>query len=211
MINAYDKIYLDKSRVVMGRMLDYAVNDLNYNLATFFTLFCESNIATRFERGDFTILVGMSGIELALEVAVEKKQMIVPVRPTIKFERSEEYWVGWAIAYYQWMTSMSFNEIRNYVSIEEIKNMYSPYHEMDIKHFVDELNNKISDRKKETNLKRKRHHVGISQSELSKLAGVPIRTIQQYEQKQKNINKAQAETLIRLSKVLCCDVEDLME
>lgn len=40
---------------------------------------------------------------------------------------------------------------------------------------------------------------------------IPLRTIQQYEQRQKNINKAQAETLLRLSRVLNCSVEDLIE
>ena len=56
-----------------------------------------------------------------------------------------------------------------------------------------------------------RQRVGISQRELSELSEVPVRTIQQYEQKQKNINKAQTEYLVRLSRVLCCDVEDLLE
>ena len=40
---------------------------------------------------------------------------------------------------------------------------------------------------------------------------VPVRTIQQYEQRQKNINKAQAEYLVVLAKVLCCEAGDLME
>ena len=35
--------------------------------------------------------------------------------------------------------------------------------------------------------------------------------IQQYEQRQKDINKAQADTLLRLSRVLNCGVEDLVE
>ena len=141
----------------------------------------------------------------------EKKQMILPVKPTIRFERSEEYWLGWAIAYYQWMTSMSFSEINKIVPIDEIKSMYSRYHEMDIHHFVDAMNEKMNNRKKETNLKYKRNQAGISQSELSEISKVPVRTIQQYEQRQKNINKAQTETLIRLSKALCCEVEDLVE
>ena len=32
-----------------------------------------------------------------------------------------------------------------------------------------------------------------------------------YEQKRNDINKAQAETLLKLSKVLGCNIEDLME
>ena len=52
---------------------------------------------------------------------------------------------------------------------------------------------------------------GLSQSELAGQADVPVRTIQQYEQRQKDINQAQAETLLRLARALNCNVEDLME
>ena len=38
-----------------------------------------------------------------------------------------------------------------------------------------------------------------------------MRTIQQYEQRQKNINKAQAEYLVMLAQVLYCQVTDLLE
>ena len=51
----------------------------------------------------------------------------------------------------------------------------------------------------------------MSQRELADLSSIPVRTIQQYEQRQKNINKAQAEYLVALAKVLYCEVEDLME
>lgn len=42
-------------------------------------------------------------------------------------------------------------------------------------------------------------------------SGIPVHTLQQYEQRQKNINKASAEYLVMLAKVLCCTVEDLVE
>ena len=43
------------------------------------------------------------------------------------------------------------------------------------------------------------------------MSKVPVRTIQQYEQRQKNINKANAEYVITLAHVLCCEPIDLME
>lgn len=36
-------------------------------------------------------------------------------------------------------------------------------------------------------------------------------TIQQYEMRAKNINKAAAETLLQLAQVLYCSIEDLIE
>ena len=47
--------------------------------------------------------------------------------------------------------------------------------------------------------------------EISKKLGVSLRSIQMYEQRNKDINKASVETLYRLSKVFGCSIEDLME
>ena len=52
---------------------------------------------------------------------------------------------------------------------------------------------------------------GFSQSELAKIADIPFRTLQQYEQNQKNINAAKAETVVKLAKALNTSVEKLME
>ena len=63
----------------------------------------------------------------------------------------------------------------------------------------------------ETKLKQLRQRAGMSQSELAEQSGVPVRTIQQYEQRQKSINKAQAEYLMMLANALHCKAEDLIE
>ena len=63
----------------------------------------------------------------------------------------------------------------------------------------------------DTSLKRIRTAYGCTQSELAKRSGVSLRSIQMYEQRNKDINKASAETLLRLSRVLGCTMEDLME
>ena len=39
MICAYDRLYLDKARISMGRMLDFAVHELKYNIELFFQMF----------------------------------------------------------------------------------------------------------------------------------------------------------------------------
>lgn len=211
MIRAYDKVYLDKARIALGRMLDFAVYDLKYDIADFFNLFIGSGVARRFETGDFAVLVGMSGVELAYEVLERSGIKNQRIKPNYTASRSEEYWTGWALAYYQWETAMRFAEIVRYVHIKDIRALYRPYHEMDIRQFVDRMDEMYKAAKPETNLKLLRKRAGLSQHGLAELSGIPVRTIQQYEQRQKNINKAQAEYLVVLSKVLCCNVEDLME
>ena len=64
MMHAYDKLYLEKARTSLGRMLDFAVYDLKYKASEFFALFIASGVAERFEQGDFTVLAGKSGLVL---------------------------------------------------------------------------------------------------------------------------------------------------
>ena len=63
----------------------------------------------------------------------------------------------------------------------------------------------------DTNLKRIRMSYGCTQAELAERSGVSLRSIQMYEQRNKDINKASAETVYRISKVLGCTMEDLIE
>ena len=211
MIHAYDKVYLEKARTALGRMLDFAVYDLKYDISAFFDLFLTSGVAGRFESGDYSVIAGMSGVELAYLVLEKSGVSVRRIAPNYTIDRSEEYWAGWALAYYQWETAMSFAEIVRHVPIRDIVALYSPYHEMDIRQFVDKMNTLYRAAQPDTNLKRLRKAAGFSQRELSEMSGVPLRTIQQYEQRQKNINKAQAEYLVMLAKALCCEVDAMLE
>ena len=88
--------------------------------------------------------------------------------------------------------------------------MYSALHEADITKFFD-IASTYFDNKKISNLKIVRQASGLSQSKLAKLAGVKLRSIQMYEQRRNDINKAQGETLYKLAKVLGCNIEDLLD
>ena len=207
MIHAYDKVYLEKARTALGRMLDFAVYDLHLDLTEFWKQFLDSDVCKRFEQGDSSLLAGMSGIEMAYAVIGDASERIQP-KPSM--DRSEEYWLGWALAYYQWNTGIPFREIFDAEDIMKIKALYYPYHEMDIRHFCDLLDERyLSNRT--TKLKQYRQRMGLSQSQLAEESGVPLRTIQQYEQRQKNINMARAECVIKLAKTLYCEPEELME
>ena len=61
------------------------------------------------------------------------------------------------------------------------------------------------------NLPRIRREKRISQAELAEQSGVNLRNIQMYEQRVNGIDKAQANILYKLSRVLGCNVEDLLE
>ena len=170
-----------------------------------------SGVRSSFGKGDFSVIVGMSGVELAYLVLDTVQDNLDRIKPQYTMDRSEEYWTGWALAYYQWETALSFEDIIRHIPIKTILSLYSPYHEMDIRQFCDKMNELYRSAQPETNLKLLRQKAGLSQRELAELSGVPVRTIQQYEQRQKNINKAKAEYLIMLSQTLCCGIDQLIE
>ena len=64
---------------------------------------------------------------------------------------------------------------------------------------------------KGTKLRRMRVKTGYSQTELSALSGVPLKTLQRYEQNGQPLNNAKLKTLISLCFVLGCKIEDIIE
>lgn len=64
--------------------------------------------------------------------------------------------------------------------------------------------------KEMNNLKKVRTEKGMSQSALAEASGVSVRMIQHYEQGVRDINKAEALTVLRLADALGCDVRDIL-
>ena len=89
--------------------------------------------------------------------------------------------------------------------------MYHPYHEMDPVQFADAADGIRRRKEMITRLRMYRERMGLSQSELARESGVSVRMIQHYEQRQKDLNKAQMKTIWLLAKALHCSMEDLME
>lgn len=211
MTHAYQEIYLSNAQAMLGDAFDYAINVCHIPGSSFVKLFVASTISKRLENGEPNYLSGKSGIEVAMEILAETTGKAPDAAPQEHFGRSREYWIGWAVAYYQWFSGRSYSEIFKVVSFEELKKMYDPLHEADITKFADILDARMREFFTDTSLKRIRTAYGCTQSELAKRSGVSLRSIQMYEQRNKDINKASAETLLRLSKVLGCTMEDLIE
>ena len=62
-----------------------------------------------------------------------------------------------------------------------------------------------------SNLSNKRKAAGLSQSQLAAVSGVPRRTIQSLEIKQRDINKLAVGQAIRLADAIGCDVREILE
>ena len=210
-IRAYRETYLSKAQAALGDTFDYAINTCGIPGEDFIKLFTGSSVSRRMELGEPAVLAGKSGIEIASDVLLETTGKHLETEPQDHFGRSREYWIGWAVCYYQWFSDRSFKDIFRVFSFEDLQNMYCTLHEADITKFADIADKRIREHFKDTNLKRIRTTYGCTQAELAKRSGVSLRSIQMYEQRNKDINKASAESLYRISKVLGCAIEELLE
>ena len=211
MTHAYQEIYLSNAQAALGDAFDYAIRVFGVPGENFIKLFTVSSVSKHMENGEPAYLAGKSGIELAAQILAETTGMTEQPEQPERYARSCEYWIGWAVAYYQWYSGRKYSEIFEVLSFAELEKMYYTLHEADVSKFAEIADARIREHFAETNLKRIRTAYGCSQAELAKKSGVGLRSIQLYEQRQKDINKASAESLYKISKVLGCAMEDLLE
>jgi hypothetical protein len=190
-MNAYKETYLNNAADAFGNMMNYAVNDCELDGDVFLHMFVTSGIAEKFGRGNPKIIAGMSGFDLANKVIQRVMGEVPIVKPAdITDYRTPEYWAGWALAKYQWHSARSFSSILRALPFSEILNRYNPLHEADISKFYLVADNSIAEANTQINLRRLREAMGLSQAQLAK--------------------EAQAITIAKLSRVLGCEMEDLL-
>ena len=213
-MNAYSSSYVTGAQTRLGSMLDFAVNGCACDLEAFYQQFLSSDLAMRFEAGEPAVVAGKSGKELAIDVLCEGDYSLsrqLPVSWEPNYAPSREYWTGWALAFYQWASGCTFFALQERASIRQIRSMYGKYHEVDIRHFCDYLDGIGKQSQPSTSLQAARRAAGLSQAQLAKASGVPLRTLQQYEQSQKDINHARADYVLALARALCCEPGALLE
>ncbi|MDE7440137.1 MAG: helix-turn-helix transcriptional regulator [Clostridia bacterium] len=195
----------------MGDAFDYAINDCKIDGTEFVKMFVVSIACKKIENGEESYISGKSGIEIAIECVYETTDKALSVEPSEKFSRSAQYWIGWVVYYYQWLSSRKYADIFKAVSYEDMLGLYQTLQEASVEKIASVIDERIRITYPETNLKRIRTAYSCSQRELAEMSGVSLRSIQMYEQRNKDINKAQSESLYRLSKALGCTMEDLLE
>ena len=183
------------------------------NQTFFWGLFISSGIATQFENGNPKYVVGMSGVELAQAVLRNTNGITEFPEPAFPEEYGREYWAGWILAYYQWISKRRFEDIvSDGLPLSRVCDMYI-LHEADESKFVESADIIIERYRlqRKTKLQIIRKARGFTQQQLSDASGVTLRMIQLYEQRQNDINKAQVNVVVSLAHALGCDVEDLLE
>ena len=150
---------------------------------------------------DFTILNW-----LAILMENRQGRLSTPIE-----KMGREYLLQNFLAYYQWKTGRTFADIRESIPMTELLKLYPVLHEASEEKCADTMDRITERRSGISRLQHQRKRCGYSQKELAERSGVNLRTLQQYELKAKDINKASVRTVRSLANVLGCRVEALLE
>ena len=209
-MRAYSELYLQDAMDNVAIMMDYAVNYLGMDRTDFYSRFLNSRMAELLSKGHPRYVAGMSGIELAhlvLQETGEERQTM----EYVAFNRSADYWTGWALAYISWYFAMGFKELSiRGVDASWLMERYTVLHEADISKCA-AIAGECLAKARTCPLKRIRKAAGYTQEALSTASGVSLRMIRAYEQQSQPIVHAEYQSLRRLSSVLGCKIRDLTD
>ena len=196
-------------RETIAVCFDFAINTLKIKPDIFVNIFINSKAINKIEIMHPGYFFGMSGIEICQNILDEAN---IKYDKSIEYEsldRNIYYWLGDSLAYYAFNKNYRYKYVFSFISIESLLKMYDKYHEIDISYFVNKLDEyrKLSPSK----LKNIRENRRLSQNDLSLYSMVSLRTIRAYEQKQKDINKAEVMTVLKLAHTLNCSIDDILE
>ncbi len=208
MIRAYDEMYVEGAMIRMGDMLEYACLDCGYDPDSFWKMFLQSGVARRFEVGDVSVVAGKSGPELAYLVLAAADHRVDFSEPLWREDRSDLYWSGWVLAYYQWYTAQPFSVIWKSISIRMLQKLYTTLHEADITKAVDVLSG-LQKPVKKSPISSLRLVKGMTQQELAERAHMSISQLQRLEYGERKIENMSLKSALALAKALGVEVEEL--
>ncbi len=105
--------------------------------------------------------------------------------------------------------TLLMNEKR--LSPERLRALHADHAELSPEELMQKISVSAMQEESATSLARMRRARGLSQTGLAQKSGVSLRSIQQYEQRKKDISHAQARSVLSLAKALGCTMEELLE
>lgn len=201
MISAYDIYDLPLAERRLSEMMELAVYEKHLDIDRFADLFLASPVSKGMERADFYYTEGKSSAELLSLVLHEEAKGDFPPSYT------PEYWAGKVLAYAQWHYGISYKSLFSARKPSEVVSFYYPYHEADMEKSLEIFEGRLEIKNPLKEIRKKRR---LSQKELSLISGIPLRTIKAYEQNKVETEKAQAGSLLLLSRTLGVSIEELL-
>lgn len=209
MMRAYDDIYLDLAIKRMGEMLDYVTNDLGIDPDAYFKMFVKSRVSKSLEIGSPSMVAGKSGVELAKIVLEEEDQQTKFIEPSWNENRSEAYWAGCVLAYFEWYFNIPYKKIFESISVRTLMKMYPTYHEVDVEKTIEALE-RLLNKPKSKSIKELRVIKGLSQKQLAEVSGMSVSQLQRLEYGERKVENLTVKTAIKLANSLGVDIEELI-
>lgn len=140
MTHAYIEPYLKDVMRNLGVMSHFCINEYGLSPEKFSVLFATSHVAEQISIGNPRFLTGMSGKEMADMLITSSVEIKLELNRSNTYQVSPEYWAGWVLAYYQWLTAKSFTQMyADGQTYEKVLMMYHPMHEADLAKVVEAM------------------------------------------------------------------------
>ena len=96
-MHAYSEDYLLTAQRILGDMLDYAVNEYEFDPDEFYKMFLHPDVSRQFQEGNPTYIAGKNGCEMVKEVIRSAGLIMEEIPDEMYLDKSPEYWAGWAL------------------------------------------------------------------------------------------------------------------
>ena len=208
-INLNGDLYLGSVMEKLGGFFDICISCLGWQGEDTIRLFVDSGLANEFERQTTKYVSEMTSLEL-VSYAAKKLDFKQKISPDVTIKFAKPYFIGQMIGYFQMKCGMRYGRIFDAISYKRLLELSTLYANLAPAEFAEILKRELADAPFKSHLKQHRKLCGLTQAELASRACVSVRAIQQYEQGVKDIRKASVDTVLRLSRVLQCSIEDLI-
>ena len=91
-MHAYSEDYLLTAQRILGDMLDYAVNEYEFDPDEFYKMFLVSDVSRQFQEGNPTYIAGKNGCEIVKEVIRSAGLVMEEIPDEMYLDKSPEYW-----------------------------------------------------------------------------------------------------------------------
>lgn len=146
-MSAYPSESLNHIMHEAGVLFELAGNIRNdySDIEVFTNHFVKSEVANGIEIQHPHYIEGSTGSEWYIEMLrMDNIHFEIDDFRPVRYLPLNMYWCGWVIAYYQWLRNITFRMILPSGMITDLLQIYELYHEMDISHTVEFLDNHIN-------------------------------------------------------------------
>lgn len=197
----------------LGKAFEFAEKCLPDGAAGFWRRFVGSTAAASCTGPDAHPALGASAIVLVLDVneGASIDTLLMNEKRLSKQDVGRLKWEAELACRYQWETGLPFPAVYRALTEERLRELHADYAELLPGEVVQKISVQETQEDNATKLARMRRERGLSQMGLAEASGVSLRSIQQYEQRKKDISHAQARSVLALAKALGCTMEELLE